>query len=216
MKSSGPLSDITSSLDGTVLTADLWSVFETMIPIEREVQTLDGLWYLVRIQPYRTVDNIIDGVVLTFTSVTDFKQLRRANQHTLDELTSTKQAATNLSLDLAEGIVNTLDEPLIVLDHTLQVVSASRAFFACFDFRPAETVGRKIYELGHGQWNIAALRELLEDILPQHQTLEGYVVEHHFAGLGPRRMTLNARRIVTVSGDTELILLAMAIMEPFK
>ncbi len=209
-----PLSDITTSLDNTDLTADLRSVFDTMIPIEREVHTVDGSWYLARIQPYRTVDNIIDGVVLTFTAVTEFKRVSEAAQHALDELDAVKQAAVQVARELAEGIVNTLVEPLLVLDNTLQVVSASRAFYAHFKVRPAETVGRKIYDLGNGQWNIAALRQLLEDILPHHQTMEGYVVEHNFAGLGPRRMVLNARRIVTAVGDTEFILLVMAAIEP--
>jgi two-component system CheB/CheR fusion protein len=70
-------------------------------------------------------------------------------------------------------------------------------------------VGRKVYDLGNGQWDIPALRELLENILPQNQVMEGYVVEHNFPKLGPQRMVLNARRIVTALGNTELILLAM-------
>jgi two-component system CheB/CheR fusion protein len=74
-------------------------------------------------------------------------------------------------------------------------------------------VGRKIYDLGNGQWNIPALRQLLEDLLPQKQVLDGYVVEHDFPGLGLRRMVLNARRIVTARGDTEMILLAMVAIE---
>jgi two-component system CheB/CheR fusion protein len=77
-------------------------------------------------------------------------------------------------------------------------------------------VGRKIYDLGNGQWDIPALRQLLEDILPQKQVLEGYRVEHNFPGLGPRRMVLNARRIVTALGSTELILLAMVKIEPLE
>ena len=120
-----------------------------------------------------------------------------------------RAAATKVTL----GIVNTVSEPLIVLDSALQVVSASQAFYQHFQVKPEDTVGRKIYDLGNGQWNIPALRQLLEDLLPQKQVLDGYVVEHDFPGLGLRRMVLNARRIVTARGDTEMILLAMVAIE---
>ena len=138
---------------------------------------------------------------LTFTTVTDFKLASEAFQRA--------QA-------LAEGIINTVSEPLIVLDSALQVVSASRSFYQHFQVAAAETVGRKIYDLGNGQWNIPALRQLLEDLLPQKQVLDGYVVEHDFPNLGPRRMVLNARRIVPTPGHTESILLAMVAIEPLE
>jgi two-component system CheB/CheR fusion protein len=93
------------------------------------------------------------------------------------------------------------------------VVSASRSFYEHFQVAAGQTVGRKIYELGNGQWAIPALRDLLENILPQNQVMDGYVVEHDFPGLGQRRMVLNARRIVTAQGNTELILLAMVAID---
>ncbi len=200
-----PLGDITSNIEGEDLLDALQSVLDTLIPQEREVPTNDGLWYLVRMQPYRTLDNDIAGVVLTFTNVTKFKlaSIKRDAEETARAL-------------LAEGIVNTVSEPLIVLDSALQVVSASQAFYQHFQVKPEDTVGRKIYDLGNGQWNIPALRQLLEDLLPQQQVLDGYVVEHDFPGLGLRRMVLNARRIVTTLGNTEMILLAMVAIEPVE
>ena len=152
-------------------------------------------------QPYRTLDNVIAGVVLTFTTVTDYKLASEA----------VKRAQV-----LAEGIINTVSEPLIVLDSALQVVSAGHSFYRHFRVTPEDTVGRKIYDLGNGQWAIPALRELLENILPQKQVMDGYVVEHDFPRLGPRRMVLNARRIVTALGNTELILLAMVAIDPLE
>jgi two-component system CheB/CheR fusion protein len=118
-----------------------------------------------------------------------------------------------LARELAEGIVNTVREPLIVLDSDLLVVSASRAFYQYFLVAPEQTVGRKIYDLGNGQWNIPALRELLEEVLPQRQVMENFMVEHEFPDLGRRRIVLNARRIVTALSKTELILLAMTAVE---
>ena len=197
-----PLGDITANLQGESLTDELRTVLETLIPCERDVQTLDGAWYRARLQPYRTVDNVIDGVVLTFSDNTVNRQAEQI-----------KLAAAQLARELAEGIVNTVAEPLLVLDSGLKVVSASRSFYQHFQVAAEQTVGNKIYELGNGQWNITALRALLEDILPQRETMEGYVVEHDFPVLGPRCMVLNARRIKTALGDTELILLAMVSVE---
>jgi two-component system CheB/CheR fusion protein len=196
-----PLGDITSNLQGENLLGELRTVLETLIPREREVQTNDGAWYLVRIQPYRTMGNVIDGVVLSFTNIDELRKV------------TLKLAARQAALELSEGIVDTVVEPLIVLDGNLQVVSASRAFYQHFKVAPEQTVGLKIYELGNGQWNIPALRTLLDDILPQRETMEGFVVEHDFPVLGPRRMVLNARRIKTSLGDTESILLAMVSVE---
>ena len=213
-----PLSDITCNLDGadvsTRLQADLQAVLDTLIPLEREVRSSDGAWYLVRIQPYRTLDNVIEGVVLTFTPVTEFKLASEAAQRANTELAAALQAGTQLARELAEGIVNTVVEPLIVLDAKLQVVSAGSSFYQHFRVKPEDTLGRKIYELGNGQWNIPALRELLENILPKSEVMNGYLVEHNFPSLGRRRMVLNARRIVTALGNTELILLAMVALEP--
>jgi two-component system CheB/CheR fusion protein len=197
-----PLSDIKSNLEDADLLPDLQTVLDTLIPQEREVHTLDGTWYLARMKPYRTLDNIIDGVVLTFTDITENRAAAQI-----------KLAAVQLARELAEGIVNTVSEPLIVLGSGLQVVSASRAFYQLFQVTLEQTVGRKIYDLGNGLWNIPALRELLEDILPRQQVMEGFVVEHTFPELGKRRMVLNARRIVTALGNTELILLAVVTVE---
>jgi two-component system CheB/CheR fusion protein len=208
-----PLSDIKSNLDGADLQSDLQAVLDTLIPIEREVRSSDGAWYLARIQPYRTLDNVIEGVVLTFTPVTEFKLASEAAQRATAELAATQLATTKLAQELAEGIVNTVVEPLLVLDGGLQVISASRSFYEHFQVAAEQTVGRKIYALGNGQWDIPALRELLENILPQNHVMEGYVVEHDFPGLGPRCMVLNARRIVTALGNTELILLAMVAID---
>ncbi|TRZ69170.1 MAG: SAM-dependent methyltransferase, partial [Rhodocyclaceae bacterium] len=197
-----PLSDIASNLTGDDLHADLQAVLDTLVPREREVRTLDGAWYLARIQPYRTLDNVIEGVVLSFTDIS-----------TNREAAAIKLGAVQLARELAEGIVNSVVEPLLVLDGGLQVVSASSAFYRHFQVNPADTLGRKIYALGNGQWDIPDLRQLLENILPQNQVMEGYVVVHNFPSLGPRRMVLNARRIVTALGNTELILLAMVAIE---
>jgi two-component system CheB/CheR fusion protein len=113
------------------------------------------------------------------------------------------------SQEYAESIINTIREPLIVLDQDLRVLSVSRSFYEVFKVKPEETVGQLIYDLGNKQWDIPKLRELLETILPQKATFDNYQVEHDFATIGRRIMLLNARQIHRVLGKERIILLAI-------
>jgi two-component system CheB/CheR fusion protein len=112
-------------------------------------------------------------------------------------------------LTTAESIINTVREPLIVLDQDLRVVTVSRSFYEVFKVKSEETVGQLIYDLGNKQWDIPKLRELLETILPQKATFDNYEVEHTFATIGRRIMLLNARQIQKVLGKQRVILLAI-------
>jgi len=109
---------------------------------------------------------------------------------------------------LAQAIVDTIHEPLVVLDAGLRVLVASRAFYEIFQVDPDQTVGRLLYDLGDGQWNIPALRLLLETIIPEHTAMDGFEVAHDFPGLGPRTMLLNARMVVYDTSLNTTILLA--------
>ncbi len=109
----------------------------------------------------------------------------------------------------AENIINTVREPLIVLDRYLKVVTASRSFYDFFKVKSDETIGRLIYDLGNLQWNIPKLKELLETILPEKTTFDNYEVEHDFPAIGKRIMLLNARQIERAFGKEKIILLAI-------
>ncbi|MEJ2691178.1 MAG: sensor domain-containing diguanylate cyclase [Deltaproteobacteria bacterium] len=113
------------------------------------------------------------------------------------------------SLEYAESIINTVREPLIVLDQDLRIVSVSRSFYKVFKVKPEETVGQLLYDLGNKQWDIPKLRELLETILPQQTSFDNYEVEHDFANIGRRVMLLNARQIEGKLGKERIILLAI-------
>jgi two-component sensor histidine kinase len=108
---------------------------------------------------------------------------------------------------LAQSIVDTVREPVVVLDEGLRVIAASRSFYSTFKVSPAETQGKLLYALGDGQWDIPKLRVLLETIIPGHGVMEGYEVEHEFAGLGHRTIYLNARQIFYKEGAGTTILL---------
>jgi two-component sensor histidine kinase len=110
---------------------------------------------------------------------------------------------------LAQGIVDTVREPVLVLDRELRVIAASRSFYSTFMVRPEDTKGRLLYALGDGQWDIQKLRVLLEKIIPEQGVMEGYEVEHEFPGLGHRTMCLNARQVFYEEGANVTILLGM-------
>jgi two-component system CheB/CheR fusion protein len=188
------LNDIKSDIKSDELLNQAKTVLESLVPLEREVLTNNGIWFMVRIQPYRTLNNIIEGVVLTFTNISKRVAAEAAVQH---------------ERELAESIVDSIQAPLLVLDSRLQVVSANRAFYQYFHVMAADTIGCKVYSLGNGQWNIPALRELLEVILPQNQVVEGYVVEHDFPVIGLHKISLNARRILSKASEPAMILLTV-------
>lgn len=98
---------------------------------------------------------------------------------------------------LAEAIVDTIHEPLLVLDGGLRVLAASRAFYEIFKVDSDHTMGCPLYDLGDGQWNIPALRELLETIIPTRVAMDGFEVEHDFPGVGRRTMMLKARKVTS-------------------
>jgi PAS domain-containing protein len=85
---------------------------------------------------------------------------------------------------LAQAIVDTIREPLLVFDKELRVIAASRSFYSVFKVNPQDTQGRFLHELGDGQWDIPRLRLLLEKIVPEHGVMEDYEVEHEFPGRG--------------------------------
>ncbi|MDO9550089.1 MAG: chemotaxis protein CheB [Methanoregula sp.] len=189
-----PLADIRSLIPDVDLIPDAQKVLDSLIPLEKPVRTTNNEWFLVRIMPYRTLENVIAGVVLTFADITAIKAV---------------EEKARAARDYAQNIIDTIREPLVVLNGRFEVVSASRAFYESFKVTPEETRGRVLYTLGDRQWDIPRLHELLETVLPKDTAFENFIIEHDFPTLGHRVMRLNARR---VSGDvdaTQFILLAI-------
>ncbi|RPI38895.1 MAG: SAM-dependent methyltransferase [Methanoregulaceae archaeon] len=194
-----PLADIRSTMPDTDLIPDAQAVLDTLIPREREVCTSGKEWYRIRIMPYRTLDNVIEGVVMSFDNITALKTI---------------EAGFHRARDYAQSIVDTVREPLVILDSRFMVVSASRSFYDTFAVKPSSTEGKNLYELGSGQWDIPRLRELLEKILPRDTSFDNFTVELDFPGIGHRTMVLNARRIPDATGNSQFILLAMEDVTP--
>jgi len=189
-----PVGHITQNFTGVDLAADAGEVLKSLSPIEKEVQARDGHWYTVRFLPYRTADDRIDGAVITFSDVTRLKQI--ANQLRYEK-------------SYAERIIETVRHPLLVLDASLRVLSANRAFYETFDVEPRDTTGRQVYELGNQQWDIPQLRHLLEETIPTESAFVDFRVVHTFEKIGPKVMLVSGRRIQPAGGMPERILLTI-------
>ena len=162
-----PVSDIVSNLEYKDLLSDIKGVLDTLVLKEKELQDKKGFWYLTRILPYRTVDNIIDGVVITFIDITERKELQQME----------KDARI-----YAQSIVNTVQESILVLDKDLRVISANPSFYDTFQVSPEETENKFIYDIGNGRWDIPRLKELLEEILPGNSHFKNFKVDSVFPG----------------------------------
>src|SRR5919199_4108706 len=113
------------------------------------------------------------------------------------------------ALAFAESIIDTVRDPLLVLDGGLRVVRAGREFYRAFRVTPGETEGRLVYELGNRQWDIPRLRTFLEEVLPQNTTFRDFEVEHEFEHIGRKVMLLNARKLHRERDREEMILLVI-------
>ncbi|MBI4862801.1 MAG: PAS domain-containing protein [Candidatus Riflebacteria bacterium] len=181
-----PVTHIVSNLVGyDRLVEDVKAVLTSLVPREAEVQTRANAWYQMNIRPYRTLENVIEGAVITFVEITDRKRMAMA----LHEVQSR----------LAGALVATLREPLLVLDGSLRVIAASRAFQTTFDLHPDRTLGRLVYDLDDGRWDFPGLRRLLEEVLPATGKADDLELTHDFHRLGRRTLRINACR---VKGET--------------
>jgi two-component system CheB/CheR fusion protein len=189
-----PLADLATLLDYPDLLSDAGSVLQSLRPLEKQAGAPDGSWYAVRIRPYRTARNAVEGLVVTFIDITQAKHAERV------------QAARVL----ADSVVDAVRGPLLVLDSALRVVRANRSFYQLFRVKPGETDGKLVYELGSGQWDIPGLRDLLERTLHGERGFDGFEMEYEFPHIGARRMVLDARRVsIKEAGTAELIVLGI-------
>jgi two-component system CheB/CheR fusion protein len=162
-----PITDLKTGIDFEELQPIVTEAIEQVTAQSKEVQDQTGRWYSVRVRPYRTIENKIDGAVLTIV---------------------------DLSPAEAPVYAQPASEPVVVLDPNLQVRDASSAFYEMFRVTHEDVVGRHFYSLGNGQWNIPALRVQLEKTLTDNFEMRDFEVSQKFPAIGEKTLKLSARR----------------------
>jgi len=175
-----PFRDIRSDLDVSDLEQVILEVIDTLNSKEKAVQTLSGYWYNLRIHPYRTTENVIDGVVIILLDIDALKRSAR----TLEE-----------ARNYAEAIVEAVPTPLVALNVDWQVKKANRAFYETFQVSSLKTANISLFDLENGQWNIPILRRHLEDVQVSHVQLINFELDHLFDHIGQKTMLLNACKV---------------------
>ena len=167
---------------------------ESLATREMEVRDHEGRWYCLQARPYQTSDNKITGAVMILFDIDAAKR---------------SLLQSDLAAAYADAFLETVRNALLVLDGTLRVRRATDFFYKTFRVTPQKTEGRRLYELGNGQWNIPELRTLLEEVLSRKTSVHDFEVEHEFPQIGRKRMLLNARRIERDIHGEQLILLSI-------
>ena len=173
---------------------DAANVLARLTPMEAEVLSDEGKWFVRRILPYRTQDNRISGLVITFVNITDRKNA---------------SDAVNEARLFAEAIVTTARQPLVVMDGELRVRSANRAFYLLFDTAAEKSVGRHLDEIGSREWSNSELLELLQDVVQNDKQFESVELALGPAGRGQKTLLLNARKLMRSRDQEALLLLAI-------
>ncbi len=189
-----PLPHFALKFDDGNLLADAERVLHKLQVLETEVSSITGRWYLRRMLPYRTLDNRIAGVVITFFDVTDSNLAR--------------VASTEASV-LTKAIVGTARQPLLVIDDALRVILINPAFERMFNITEAMAIGQQVLELAKGEWNRPPLRALLEALVVDGEPFNGIEVDQVFPETGLRHLVLTGRKLVREGGRPSLILLVI-------
>ncbi len=186
-----PISDIKPNISSADLEARIIEAIDSMAAQECEVQDSDGRWYSLRVRPYRSLENRIDGAVV---SLIDIDSLRKGEA---------------LSRDLnayAEILLESCSSPVLVTDGGMRIRAINGAFVREFRIQRSEAVNRALPDLG-GAWASESLRGLLLERLPREEAVEGFEVEGDFPPAGPRSLRIRARRLTQDGGDALEVLL---------
>jgi two-component system, chemotaxis family, CheB/CheR fusion protein len=165
----------------------LLDAIEGRDPKPRDIRDSNRCWYSLRILPSVGPDGKIDGAVMMMIDIDAAKR----------------------GLDFAEAVIETMRQPLVILNKDLRVARANKAFYDTFQAARKETEGRLIYDLGDGQWNIPSLRELLQDILAVNSSFRDFEVTHEFERVGRKVMLLNACEVFDPNTKAPSIVLAI-------
>ncbi|WP_417390804.1 chemotaxis protein CheB [Gimesia sp.] len=182
-----PISELASNIEHDDLVEKCRDVLRTLKYVECEVRTNNGGWYQLRITPYRTTENLIDGLVITFVNIRSSGELRA----------------------FFESIVETVHHPLIVLNDNRKIISANHCFFETFKLSQSDVINSSLSDIGNGEWNNPELQSSLDRIFTENTSFENFRLEQDFTGAGHKVLLLNARRLNREQGMPDMVLLAM-------
>lgn len=185
------LTDINLGFQVENLEEKIADVIRNVSTVEIETKDRNNQWYSIRIRPYKTTDNRIDGAVIVFVNIDEAKK---------------REEIVRETQTYSDGIIQTVRDPLIVLDANLRVERANQAFFDIFKLRSKDTLGHLFYEIGDGHWKSPELRTLLEEVLPQQKEVRDFKVVKKFPRVGERTLLLNARALEW-EGQIKLLIL---------
>jgi len=189
-----PLEDIAPHfVDENILT-DARSMLTSPTPLGCEVRTVSGVWYMRRILPYRTVDDRVDGVVITFVDISEMKAA---------------EGRIVAARAQADDIINSIHQSLVVLDDELHVVAAGRSFYSAFHAAPQDTIGRLLWNSDEHHLDVAELHAFLQKIHSDGSAVDNHEIEIEMPPLGKRRLLLDACDIQGAPGAQRQILVAI-------
>ncbi len=186
-----PVTDIVSNLNYSTLAADVKEVLDTLVFKEIEVSNINGHWYTLRITPYRTIDNFIGGVVITFIDTTDTKALRTRWKY--------KKELTNVLFD-------TLREAIVVVTESLHINYTNPAFNKLFGLQPKQVKNKAFFETVKGAFSIEPLQKMLNE-LPVQQSEPAYLeLEHALPNRAPGKLSFGVRKISMDDMPSEILI----------
>ncbi|MCL4500518.1 MAG: PAS domain-containing protein [Deltaproteobacteria bacterium] len=188
-----PIGDIRLKVTAPELESRIHEVMTNLSTKEIEVQDREGHWYSLRLRPYRTSDNKIEGVVMALVDI----EAQKCNLQEVQE-----------ARDLNQTVINTLLEPLVVLDSKMNVILVNKAYKQIFQL-DADTEGRSFFDIANRQWDLGRLRQLLKNILSADKPFANFVMEQEFPKLGRRIMRLNGVRLPMGGPGKDRILLSI-------
>ncbi len=186
-----PMADIKPNFTSTNLDYLAKEAVDSMSAKEEDVRDQDGRWYTMRILPYRTSDDKIDGVVILFIDIDGLK-------HCLSEAEESR--------DYSQAIVAAVGRPMLVLDHDMRVMSASASFYALFDVKPKEIAGNFFHRLLKGKMAVPRLRDQLEELILKGEPFSDISLDGDFERVGYKKLKVGGRPVNFGKENTRMFL----------
>jgi two-component system, chemotaxis family, CheB/CheR fusion protein len=152
-----------------------------VVNVDREIRNHRGRWYRLQIRPHKTLDGRVDGAAMILV---DIDAVKKCNRELVD------------AVELTNSIIETVPEPVLVLDADLRVVVANRSYYATFNVTPESTIDHHIYSMGDRQWNKPDFRILLDGVLPGRKNFLNHPIEFDFPDSVRKSFMASGRYIV--------------------